>query len=180
MRVRLALALLAAPVAAAAQQPPEPAVASAMVRATFVVRDLAASQRFYERVFGYRVRFSGDIGSPANRTLLGLKRGQTARFVILDGATVFSGKRHEAAGIGLLAISGGRIGTVRHPRGNVLASGQPMLAIETSDIAAVIAQLRALGAPILVGPLIGHGGRETEIVTSDPDGTRIHVVEQRP
>jgi hypothetical protein len=55
-----------------------------------------------------------------------------------------------------------------------------MLAVETSDIETVIARLRTLKAPILAGPQVGHDGRETEIVTSDPDGTRIHVVEQRP
>jgi catechol 2,3-dioxygenase-like lactoylglutathione lyase family enzyme len=180
----LALALLAALPASAQTPPPtaslEPPVMSAMVRVAFVVRDIERSKRFYQEAFGYSVRFDGDISRPENRVLLGLKPNQRARFVVLDGERTFSGKRHEAAGIGLLAVSGGATPRLGQPRGNRLATGQAMLAIETSDIARVIARLRALGAPVLAGPIVAHGGRETEIVTSDPDGTRIHVVEQRP
>ncbi|QGN55831.1 VOC family protein [Novosphingobium sp. Gsoil 351] len=180
MRAALAaFALMAAGVPAAAQAP-EPGLASAVVRATFVVRDMDRSIRFYREVFGYAVKFDGPIANPESRVLLALKPNQTARFVVLDGEKTFSGKRHEAVGIGLLSFPGQTKPRLAQPRGNAFASGQAMLAIETSDIAAVIARLKAFGAPILVGPVIGHGGRETEIVTSDPDGTRIHVVEQRP
>jgi catechol 2,3-dioxygenase-like lactoylglutathione lyase family enzyme len=181
-RALAALLLLVAGAGSATAQEhgPESGLASAMVRVAFVVRDLERSKRFYREAFGYRVRFEGDISIPANRILLGLKPNQSARFVILDNERTFSGKRHEAAGIGLLAIAGGRLPRLEQPQGNSLATGQSMLAVETSDITAVIAGLRALRAPILAGPQSGRDGRETEIVTSDPDGTRIHVVEQRP
>ena len=53
------------------------------------------------------------------------------------------------------------------------------MAVQTSDMALVLARLRAFGAPIIVEPITSREGRETEIVTQDPDGTRIHVVEQR-
>lgn len=173
----LALALLAAPAAA---ETPEPALASAVVRATFVVADMERSKRFYAHAFGYAVKYDGLIANPENRVLLALTPKQNARFVILDGERTFSGKRHEAVGIGLLGFPGQTKPRLAQPRGNRFASGQAMLAIETSDIAKVIGRLRELGAPILAGPVVGHGGAQTEIVTSDPDGTRIHVVEQKP
>jgi catechol 2,3-dioxygenase-like lactoylglutathione lyase family enzyme len=177
----LAALVIPMPFASSAQQHAEkPALASGLVRVTFVVRDLERSRQFYQEAFGYRVRFEGDISSPPNRALLNLKSSERAQFVVLENERTFSGRRHETAGIGLLAIAPGRTERVRHPRGNNLASGQPMLAVETSDIAAVIERLRVLKAPILAGPQSGRDGRETEIVTSDPDGTRIHVVEQRP
>lgn len=179
MRAALAaIAVLAASPAAA--QAPGPGLASAVVRATFVVSDIERSKRFYAYAFGYTVKFDGLIGNAENRVLLALPRDRSARFVILDGERTILGKPHEAVGIGLLAFPGQVKPRLAQPRGNRFAGGQAMLAIVTSDIATVIARLRELGAPILAGPVIGHGGRETEIVTSDPDGTRLHVVEQRP
>lgn len=181
MRAALAaIALLASSPAAAQAQAPQPGPASAVVRATFVVSDIERSKRFYAYAFGYTVKFDGLIGNAENRVLLALPRDRNARFVILDGERTILGKTHEAVGIGLLAFPSQTKPRLAQPRGNRLASGQAMLAIVTSDIATVIARLRELGAPILAGPVIGHGGRETEIVTSDPDGTRIHVVEQLP
>jgi catechol 2,3-dioxygenase-like lactoylglutathione lyase family enzyme len=177
-RALAALALFALATPAAAQTPTQP-VASAVVRATFVVRDMDRSIRFYREVFGYAVKFDGLIANPESRILLALKPNQTARFVVLDGERTFSGKRHEAVGIGLLSFPGQPRPRLAQPRGNTFATGQAMLAIETSDIATVIVRLKARGAPILIGPVVGHGGSESEIVTSDPDGTRIHVVEQR-
>jgi catechol 2,3-dioxygenase-like lactoylglutathione lyase family enzyme len=177
-RAWAALALIASAAPAAAQVP-EPKIASAVVRATFVVSDMDRSVRFYREVFGYAIKFDGPIANPESRVLLALKPNQTARFVVLDGERTFSGKRHEAVGIGLLAFPAQAKPRLSQPRGNRFATGQAMLAIETNDIASVMARLKALGAPILVGPIFGHGGSETEIVTSDPDGTRIHVVEQR-
>ena len=167
----------AVPIGAQDAQP----LASAAVRTTFVVRDIDKSVRFYREVFGYRVKFDGKIGAtPQNRVLLALKGDEDARFVILDGERTFSGKAHEATGIGLLGFSGRKTPRLAQPKGNRFAGGQAMLAIMTSDIEAVMAGLRRHRAPILAGPVIAKDGRETEIVTSDPDGTRIHVVEQRP
>ena len=176
MRYIAAAALVLAAPLSADERP----LATAMVRATFVVSDMDRSVEFYREVFGYSVKFDGMIGtSPENRVLLSLGSGKDARFVILDGERRFSGRDHVAVGIGLLGFPAERMAKLKQPRGNRFASGQAMLALMTSDIDLVIARLKARGAPILAGPVHGHGGRETEIVTSDPDGTRIHVVEQQ-
>lgn len=172
--IALAAVFLSAPLSGDEGSP-----TTAMVRATFVVGDMDRSIRFYRDVFGYSVKYDGMIGAgPENRVLLALGPGQDARFVILDGERRFSGRDHIAVGIGLLAFPDQRVPKLKQPRGNRFASGQAMLALMTSDINLVIARLKAHGAPILAGPVRGHGGSETEIVTSDPDGTRIHVVEQ--
>jgi catechol 2,3-dioxygenase-like lactoylglutathione lyase family enzyme len=117
------LLMLAAPAQGAQEQAVEPGLKSAMVRVAFVVRDLERSKRFYREAFGYRVRFEGDISSPANRALLGLKSSQNARFVILQNEHVFGGKRREAAGIGLLAIGGGRMARLSSHKATALPVG---------------------------------------------------------
>ena len=112
--------------------------------------------------------------------MLSLGPRDKARFVVLNGAAELAGKPIKATSIGLIQITRTpRLPVLAQPRGNRLASGQAMLAMQTADMARVIAQLHRLGAPIVAGPLLSHNGRETEMATQDPDGTRIHVVEQR-
>ncbi len=178
MRMLLAAAVLLAPTAAAFAEP-EPAVSSAVVRVAITTRDIEVARRFYVEGLGYSVRYDGDITNPENRTLLGLKVDERARFMVLDSNREFSGKKHDGAGIGLLAVSGRRLGRLSHPHRNNLATGEAMLAVETSNIAAVIKRLRRIGTPILSGPITGHDGHQIEIVVRDPDGTRIHIVEER-
>ena len=161
---------------------PQAAIApwSALLRMTLVASDIERSKRFYSDVFGYTQRFDGDITTPSTQTLLSLGARDKARFVVLNGPTELAGKPVKATSIGLIQITRTpRLPVLAQPRGNRLASGQAMMAMQTSDMARVIAKLRALRAPIVAGPLVSHDGRETEIVTQDPDGTRIHVVEQR-
>jgi catechol 2,3-dioxygenase-like lactoylglutathione lyase family enzyme len=178
MRMLLAALVLLAQAAAAFAEP-EPAVSSAVIRVAITTRDIEAARRFYVEGLGYSVRYDGDITNPENRTLLGLKGGERARFIVLDSNREFSGKKHDGAAIGLLAVSRRKLGRLVHPRRNDLAAGEAMLAVETSDIAAVILRLRRLGTPILSGPITGHDGHQIEIVVRDPDGTRIHIVEER-
>jgi catechol 2,3-dioxygenase-like lactoylglutathione lyase family enzyme len=178
-RAALAAFLLAVLAASAAHG--EPAIPqTALVRTAITVADADRAKRFYTEAFGYRVRFDGEIAKPENRVLLGLPASAKVRFIIVDGPRAFAGKTREATGIGLLQRTDARMARFARPRGNALAVGEAMLALETDDLDAVLARLRRLGAPILAGPVIGHGGAEREIVTRDPDGTRIHVVEQRP
>lgn len=190
-RLALALAALAAaalPHGSLAAEPASPAAPpaaaitpwSALVRMTFVAADIERSKRFYIEVFGYTVRFDGDITTPTTQQLLALAARDKVRFMVLNGPAELGGKPVKAASIGLLQVTRSpRLPVLAQPRGNRLASGQAMMAMQTSDMARVMAALSAHGAPIVVGPIISHDGHETEIVTQDPDGTRIHVVEQR-
>lgn len=177
----LALAVLLAPAAAPANPRPDPGPdpVSTAVRLTITTRDIEATRRFYVEGLGYAVRFDGDITNADTRVLLGLRRGERARFIVLDSSRVIGGRKREGAGLGLLGVSGRALARLAHPRGNRLASGETMLAIVTSDVGEVAARLRRLGAPILAGPVTGHDGHQIEIVTRDPDGTRIHIVEER-
>ncbi|MFZ4747056.1 MAG: VOC family protein [Sphingomonas sp.] len=153
---------------------------SGVVRVTLVSADIERSKRFYGQVFGYTVSFDGDITTASTQVLLSLGPRDKARFVVLNGAAELAGKPIKATSIGLIQITRTpRLPVLAQPRGNRLASGQAMLAMQTADMARVLAQLHRLGAPIVAGPLLSHNGRETEIATQDPDGTRIHVVEQR-
>lgn len=152
---------------------------SGVVRVT-LVSAIERSKRFYGQVFGYTVSFDGDITTASAQVLLSLGPRDKARFVVLNGAAELAGKPIKATSIGLIQITRTpRLPVLAQPRGNRLASGQAMLAMQTADMARVIAQLHRLGAPIVAGPLLSHNGRETEMATQDPDGTRIHVVEQR-
>lgn len=160
------------------QQPAAPR--SALLRLTLVPADIERSIAFYRDVLGYSVGFDGDISQPDNRVLLGLVEGERARFVVLRGADQLDGEHIEAAGIGLLTIEGrGDMPSLAPPADNSFAAGQPMLAVQTSDIAAVTAAARRFGAPFLVERIEAETrrGREAEIVIADPDGMRIHVVQ---
>ena len=153
---------------------------AALLRMTLVPADIDRALRFYREVLGYEVSFDGDIARRVNRQLLGLAEGETVRFIVLKGAAEIGGKKVDAAGIGLMAI-GGRptLPVLAQPSSNTFASGQAMMAVVTDDIDAVIARVRAFGAPMLVGPVEAETarGREREIVILDPDNTRIHVVQ---
>ena len=185
----LAGLLTAAPVFAqtAAPRPapvPPPAAVEApwsgLVRMTLVSSDVERSKRFYADVFGYTASFDGDITTSSTQILLSLGPHDKARFVVLNGPAQLSGKPIKATSIGLLQVTRApRLPVLVQPRGNRLASGQAMMAMQTADLGRVIAQLRVFRAPIVAGPLVSRDGHETEIVTQDPDGTRIHVVEQR-
>lgn len=176
-RLGLALALLAG--ASAARAEPEPAVSSVVLRVTISTRDIEAARRFYVEGLGYAVRYDGDITTPESRVLLGLKQGERARFVVLDSSQAPPGTSGDGAGVGLLSVTRRGLAAQRHPHGNALASGEAMLAVKTSNLAAVIGRLQRLGVSILAGPVTGHGGHQIEIVVRDPDGTRIHIVEER-
>lgn len=153
---------------------------AALTRLTLVSSDIERSKQFYADVFGYTVRFDGDITTASTQALLNLAPRDKARFVVLGGPSELAGKAIKATSIGLIQITRARpLPVLAQPRGNRLASGQAMMAVVTEDLARVIAQLQRLKAPIVAGPLVSHDGHETEIVTQDPDGTRIHVVEQR-
>lgn len=161
--------------------PSEQIIRAALLRTTLVVADADLSKRFYAQVFGFQDVFDGDISSPVNRELLGLGPGENARFVIMRGAMMVGGLDLPTHAIGLLEITGpGFRAAVPLPEGNGLGAGQAMFAMVTDNMDSVIERLGDWQAPILVGPVIAHEGREIEIVTRDPDGARIHVVQQRP
>lgn len=164
-----------APVAVESQAP-----SSAVLRTAIVVADADKSKRFYADVFAFETRFDGDITKPVNRQLLGLAADERARFVVMRGAARVGGFDLPTQAIGLLEISGPSARTsVELPPGNGLGPGQTMFAMITDDIQGVIERLRDWGAPIIVGPVMAHDDTEIEIVTRDPDGMRIHVVERR-
>ena len=158
--------------------PPPPELVSTLLRVAIVVSDLEASQRFYTQALGYAVSYSGDITRPAVIRQLGLAEGQRAWFVVLRSSQVIAGAKRDGAMVGLLAITNPAPPQMQRPAGAALARGEQMFAMRTSDIAAVHARLLELGAPIVVAPMRSPDGRETELVTRDPDGTRIHVVQQ--
>ncbi len=72
--------------------PSSDAALSALLRTAIVTADLAASKRFYVDGLGFRVRFEGDITRPAVIRQLGLAAGQTAWFVVLQGAASLHGQ----------------------------------------------------------------------------------------
>ncbi|WFL76325.1 VOC family protein [Altererythrobacter arenosus] len=185
----LAIAMLAWPGAGLSQNAADKEVRSteevevprsALLRTAIVVADADRSKRFYADVFAFEERFDGDITKPVNRELLGLAEGESARFVIMRGAASIGGFDLPTHAIGLLEISGtSPREPASLPRGSGLGPGQTMFAMVTDDMDYVIERLGAWAAPIVAGPVIAHDGSEIEIVTRDPDGMRIHVVQKR-
>ncbi|MCC7200601.1 MAG: VOC family protein [Gammaproteobacteria bacterium] len=167
----LCLAQVAAP-------PPPAEIVSTLSRVAILVSDLEASKRFYTYALGYEVSYDGDITRPAVITQLGLAPGQKAWFTVLRSSQVIAGQRQDGAMIGLLTITNPVPPAMQRPTGAALARGEQMFAIRTTDIAQVRARLGELGAPIVLEPMKSPDGKETELVTRDPDGTRLHVVER--
>jgi catechol 2,3-dioxygenase-like lactoylglutathione lyase family enzyme len=189
---RSRLALLLALALGSALPPPPPARAqasgavagspppAALLRTAIVTTDREASRRFYAQGLGFRVRFDGDITRPGVIEQLGLVPGQTAWFVVLEGATSLHGRPVTGAMIGLLQVERPSPPALQRPAGAALTAGEAMLAIETDQFATIERQLRRLGAPFVVEPMTSADGREIEMVVRDPSGTRVHVVERRP
>jgi catechol 2,3-dioxygenase-like lactoylglutathione lyase family enzyme len=168
------LALCAATPAARAED-----TVSVMSRMTMVVADAERSTRFYSHALGYEVVSDRVIDNPVVKRQLGLEPARSVRFVILRSSHLIEGQRREGAQLGLLQVGNPPLPVLSRPAGALLASGESMMALRTSDIALVYRRLRELGARIVLEPMQSPDGRETELVVHDPDGVRIHVV-QRP
>jgi catechol 2,3-dioxygenase-like lactoylglutathione lyase family enzyme len=121
--------------AAGAETPPMPP--SALLRTAIVTADRAASRRFYVEGLGFRVRFDGDITRPGPIEQLGLAPGQTAWFVVLEGASSLHGRAVTGATIGLLQVERPALPAMQRPAGAALAAGESMLAIETDQFATI-------------------------------------------
>lgn len=151
---------------------------SALLRTALVVSDIETSKRFYTRVLGYSVGFDGDITRPAVAEMLGLADGQRAHFTVLHGADSIRGSAVQSAMVGLLYVDNPELPSVARPADRDLATGEAMLAIVTDNIELAHERAREEGARILLPPTSSPDGSEAEMVLHDPDGIRIHVVEQ--
>jgi catechol 2,3-dioxygenase-like lactoylglutathione lyase family enzyme len=151
---------------------------SVMSRMTIVVKDADASKRFYTYALGYDVLGDRVIDREIVKTQMNLNMDQTIRFVILTSSHEILGKRREGAGIGLIQVGNPAPPVMTRPGDAILASGEAMMAIRTTDIETVYARLKELGARIVLEPMKSPDGLQTELVVHDPDGVRIHVVER--
>ena len=175
----VATLLVFATVNAFAEQPVEanPGPDSALLRLALSVADLEASKRFYSYALGYTVGFEGEITSPWVSELLQLEDGQTATFVVMKGPDAIGDRSVSSAMIGLMFIDNPPLPAIERPGPGTIATGEGVMAIVTSDIATVYERLRELDAQVLHPPALKPDGSETELVTYDPDGLRIHVVQ---
>ncbi len=151
---------------------------SVMSRMTLVVKDADVSKRFYTYALGYDVRADRVIDREIVKTQMSLNMDQTIRFVILSSSHEILGRRREGAGIGLIQVGNPAPPVMTRPGDAILASGEAMMAIRTTDIEIVYARLKELGARIVLEPMKSPDGTQTELVVHDPDGVRIHVVER--
>lgn len=152
---------------------------SVLSRMTLLVKDVDVSKHFYTYALGYEVLLDKDIGRPTVRAQMGLGPEQTVRFAILQSSHLIEGKKREGAGIGLIQVGNPAPPVMQRPVGAVLAIGETMMAVRTSDIDTVYRRLQEIDANIIIEPITTADGSETELVVHDPDGVRIHVV-QRP
>jgi catechol 2,3-dioxygenase-like lactoylglutathione lyase family enzyme len=157
----------------------EQLLVSVLSRMTILVKDVDVSKRFYTYALGYEVLLDKDISRQSVLELMGLGPEQRVRFAILESSHIIEGIRREGAGLGLIQVSNPSPPVMSRPEGAMLASGESMMAVRTSDIETVYQRLQELGARIVIEPITTTDGSETELVVHDPDGVRIHVV-QRP
>jgi len=161
------------------QAPPTDNTVSVMSRMTIVVADIEASKRFYTYGLGYEVLGDNVITNPIVKTQMNLPQDRTVRFAILRSSHMIEGKKREGAQLGLIQVGNPALPVMRRPGDAVLASGETMMALRTTNIDLVYARMKELKARIMLEPMKSPDGKETELVVHDPDGVRIHIV-QRP
>jgi len=147
-------------------------------RATLIVRDIDASIRFYRDLLGFSVWLDnrGEVGPsslPSDAPI-----GAASRFVIMKGKHPWVGM------IGLLQYGNAQVPTEAPAK---LVPGDVVLMIETDEIDAASARMRAAGTqvlrPIETARVTGAGGRNwtaSFVFAFDPDGHLIELNQRRP
>ena len=131
------------------------------------VSDLARSLAFYRDGLGFAELSRKRFDDAGTRKLLGLPGG------VLDAVYL----RRDAATLELLHFPqpGVTLGAGPRPMNRV---GLTHLSFLVADLAGVLAKLRALGGAVLEEThLDGRGRGPSAVFVTDPDGTRIELVE---
>jgi len=129
------------------------------------VSDLAGSLRFYRDLLGFRELSRLDVAGTHADRLLGLKRVKL-RAVYLE---------RDGMRIELLAFASPEPVGAPVPR-PINQLGLTHLSLRVSDLPRVVEELRAAGVCVLEATAINPVGSAAVFVT-DPDGTRVELVE---
>ena len=134
------------------------------------VSDWRRSLRFYVEGLGFRYRNELEVKGEPSDTLLRL-RGVDLRAVYLEREGVCIELLHYAS-------PGHEGGGQPRPMNRL---GLTHLSLQVEDLDAALDELRAAGARVLADTRIEIPAQRTRaIFVTDPDGTRIELVERRP
>jgi lactoylglutathione lyase len=152
-------------------------------RVTLWVRNLDRSIAFYRDVIGLEILEQKDLRGPGIAGLVGYEDGRL-RIVHLGTPGSTSGW------VGLYELTEARPAVESvppAPQAHRVSYGQATAVFESNEIDAVVARLRASGAPLLkepseypIPPRGGSpGGTLVEVIVFDPDGVLVSVMGMR-
>lgn len=151
-------------------------LASPLIRAALIVRDLERSRRFYGDLLGFTEEYaSGETRSAAFTTLLGQPADTLCRFQVLKQSGPCFGM------IGLFEIVDPALAAAPTPGASV-ASGNVLLVFYVANLDPFIARVESYGGRLLA-PVVDLASRlrsQRELVACDPDGVRVNLIERDP
>ena len=155
-------------------------ILSQLSRVAVVTADFDTSLAFYRDVLGFEELFSGDISRPIVREQMNLPDDAVIHMTVLKQKdALIAEDGFVGSQISLIRISGVDLPRMTRPDDAPMVISEPMLAVRTSDIAAVEAGITKLGLRVMVPTMPSPDGTHKEIVVHDPNGLRVHIVERR-
>ncbi len=146
---------------------PHAIVASPLVRAALMVRNLQRSRAFYAEVLGLtQAYFEGDMGGSTANAIVGIPMNAPLRAVILKAPGVDYGM------VGLFELPADTPAVT--PRQGGLALGEAVLVFYCDDVDRAVAAAMRLGGS-LATPMHDLNGRR-ELALRDPDGVALNLI----
>jgi len=146
-----------------------------MVRAALIVRDLAASRRFWEQAIGLtEIYWQGSMAGDVVERLLGGPPGMRCDAVILKAP---------GEAYGMVGLFSGADLPQDPPTRNGLRTGDAVLVFYCADLDPVMVAAPKFGGQIVCPPVaFVHEGRvkQRECTLRDPDGFAINLIEWDP
>ncbi len=139
-------------------------------RTTIIVRNLARSRQFYEHHLGLTPFFEGFVGNPGASALIGHSCAGL-NMLVLKAAHATLGM------IGLMEVVHADPPLPHYQAGESLRAGETIIVIPTTQLDAVIHNLKAAGADFISNPVsmeIPGRGEIHEVFVRDPDGVLLN------
>lgn len=150
-------------------------IASPLIRAALIVRDVETAAQFYEQVFGFEhVYYQGSLDTQAAARVIGAPEGTVLKCKIIRGNSPNFGM------IGLFEMIPDNSTAIKNAGG--LKAGEIALVFYCFDVAAVMAKAISLGATAICLPTPFEMPHESQLEASfrDPNGFFVNIVERDP
>ncbi len=147
--------------------PPQPEAFATLERAAIMVKDRAATVKFYRDVLGYVEESTGTgIKLPPGHPL-GLPAEATVSMSYM--------KSHDGAYVALMGVEDAGLAPIDRPTGRDNAYNDVMLVHVTNNIDELHRRAVAGGYEVLSSPTLSRTGRAKQMLLRDPNGIKIEI-----